>query len=235
MSRLTSPFEQATFSRRELLRATLVGGGMALSGLSLFRWLQGPPLTSQTFIGKANNYDVDMASIIRIGLHELGISEGAIKGKRILLKPNLVEPHKSSSHINTHPLVIRGAIEAFLSLGARSVIVGEGAGHRHDSLIVLENSGLGDILYEDRIPFKDLNTTEGHAVPNLGGYTTLKTLTFPRLFNKVDWIVSLAKMKTHHWGRCHLVDEKPVRRHARDVLWVAQKCSTPRRHTAIYS
>ena len=200
MSRLTSPFEQATFSRRELLRATLVGGGMALSGLSLFRWLQGPPLTSQTFIGKANNYDVDMASIIRIGLHELGISEGAIKGKRILLKPNLVEPHKSSSHINTHPLVIRGAIEAFLSLGARSVIVGEGAGHRHDSLIVLENSGLGDILYEDRIPFKDLNTTEGHAVPNLGGYTTLKTLTFPRLFNKVDWIVSLAKMKTHHWA-----------------------------------
>jgi uncharacterized protein (DUF362 family) len=173
---------------------------MALSGLSLFRWLQGPQLTSQTFIGQATNYEVDLASIIRIGLHELGISEGSIKDKRILLKPNLVEPHKSFSHINTHPLVIRGAIEAFLSLGARSVIVGEGTAHRHDSLMILEDSGLGDILYEDQIPFKDLNNTEGTSVPNLGRYTTLKTLTFPRLFNEVDWIVSLAKMKTHHWA-----------------------------------
>ncbi len=193
-------FEQATISRRELLRASLVGGGIALSGLSLFRWLHGPQLTSHVFIGQATNYEVDVASIIRIGLHELGIFEGSIKNKRILLKPNLVEPHKSFSHINTHPLVIRGAIEAFLSLGASSVIVGEGAGHRHDSLLVLENSGLGDILYEDRIPFKDLNTTEGTSVPNLGGYTTLKTLTFPRLVHEVDWIVSLAKMKTHHWA-----------------------------------
>jgi uncharacterized protein (DUF362 family) len=200
MPRPSSTCEQATLSRRELLRASLVGGGMALSGLSLFRWLHGPQLTSQTFIGQATNYEVDLASIIRIGLHELGISEGSIKDKRILLKPNLVEPHKSSSHINTHPLVIRGAIEAFLSLGAHSIIIGEGAGHRHDSLLVLENSGLGDILHEDQIPFKDLNTTEGKSVPNLGRYTKLKTLTFPRLFNEVDWIVSLAKMKTHHWA-----------------------------------
>ncbi len=168
MSHPSAAFEQGTISRRELLRATLVGGGMALSGLSLFRWIQGPQLTSQVFIGQATNYNVDLASIIRIGLHELGIFEGSIKNKRILLKPNLVEPHKSPAHINTHPLVVRGAIEAFLSLGARSVIIGEGAGHRHDSLMVLENSGLGDILHEDRIPFKDLNNTEGTSVPNLG-------------------------------------------------------------------
>jgi len=90
MSHLISTWGQATFSRRELLRATLVGGGLALSGLSIFRWLQSPQLTAQTFIGKASNYDIDMASSIRIGLHELGISESAIKGKRILLKPNLV-------------------------------------------------------------------------------------------------------------------------------------------------
>ncbi|HKY56202.1 MAG TPA: DUF362 domain-containing protein, partial [Anaerolineales bacterium] len=28
---------------------------------------------------------------------------------------------------------------------------------------------------------------------------SMRTLTFPALFKEVDWIVSVAKMKTHHW------------------------------------
>lgn len=192
--------ESATLSRRDLLRATLIGGGLALSGFSLLQWLKGPLLTASTFIGKANNYQVDIAHIIRRGLQELGITHTILTGKRILLKPNLVEPHRSSPHINTHPLVVRGAIEAFLSLGAASVVVGEGPGHRHDTLLVLEESGLGDVLYEDRIPFRDLNMMEGISIPNLGKQTRMTTLTFPRVIQEVDWIVSMAKMKTHHWA-----------------------------------
>ena len=192
--------EQSVISRREFLVASAIGGGLALSGFSLFHWLKGPPLTAQTFIGKAPDYQGDLAGLIRRGLSELGIHESAVKGKRILLKPNLVEPHQFSAHINTHPLVVRGAVEAFLSLGAASVVVAEGPGHRHDTLLVLEDSGLGDVLYEDRIAFHDLNTIDGWTVPNAGGYTNLATLTFPRLFQEVDWIVSMAKMKTHHWA-----------------------------------
>ena len=52
------------------------------------------------------------------GIRELGISPGELKGKRILLKPNLVETASGAPHINTHPLVLRGAIEAFLGLGS---------------------------------------------------------------------------------------------------------------------
>ncbi len=200
MSICSSPQTECTLSRREFLRATLIGGGLTLSGFSLFRWLTEPRLTSSTFIGKASHYQIDFAKLIREGLHELGVSTHELKGKRILLKPNLVEPHKSSVHINTHPLVVRGAVEAFLSLGAASVVVAEGPGHRHDTLLVLEDSGLADALYEDRIPFQDLNTMEGISMPNLGGHTKLTTLTFPRVVQQVDWVVSLAKMKTHHWA-----------------------------------
>jgi uncharacterized protein (DUF362 family) len=192
--------EQPTLTRRQLLQACLVGGGLAVSGFSLLQWLTGPRLTAQTFIGQAETYKADFALLIRQGLQELGVTPSEIKGKRILLKPNLVEPHKSLSHINTHPLVVRGAVEAFLHLGAGSVVIGEGPGHRHDTLFVLEESGLADVLYEDRIPFRDLNTMEGVAMPNLGGHTKLATLTFPRVVQEVDWVVSLAKMKTHHWA-----------------------------------
>lgn len=191
--------EQAQLSRRQILVASLVGGGMALSGFSLLKWLKGPALIEQTFIGKATNYQVDLATVIRAGLQELGMTN-AIKGKRILLKPNLVEPHKGVSHINTHPLIIRGAVEAFLFYGAESVLVGEGPGNRHDVYLVLEESGLADVLYADRIPFYDLNDLEGSPQTNLGRQTSLATLTFPQLLKEVDWIVSLPKMKTHHWS-----------------------------------
>lgn len=196
----THPTQQILLSRRELLKATLIGGGLALSGFSLLHWLKGPLLTASTFIGKAKDYQGDLAHLIRMGMQELGITSANLTGKRILLKPNLVEPHRAAPHINTHPLVVRGAIEAFLGLGAASVVVAEGPGHRHDALLVLEESGLGDVLYDDRIPFHDLNMMEGIAVPNKGKQTKLATLTFPRIIQEVDWIVSIAKMKTHHWA-----------------------------------
>jgi uncharacterized protein (DUF362 family) len=157
-------------------------------------------LGAETFIGKAASYEADLASIILSGLTELKVKPSEIKGKRILLKPNLIEPHAGSGHINTHPLVVRGAAEAFLRLGASKVLVAEGPGHSRDSLLVLEESGLGDVLLEDRLPFVDLNYDAVYTVQNKGGSTGLPTLTFPASLRQADWIVSLAKMKTHHWA-----------------------------------
>jgi uncharacterized protein (DUF362 family) len=157
-------------------------------------------MQSEVFIAGIANYTDDIASVILSGLKELGVSPSEIKDKRVLLKPNLVEVIRGASHINTHPLVIRGAIEAFLSLGASEVIVGEGQGHIRDSHYVIEESGLADVLYEDRIPFVDLNNDSLFSLPNKGRFSRLKELSFPRTLRDVDIIVSMAKMKTHHWA-----------------------------------
>ncbi len=47
-----------------------------------------------------------------------------IRGRSVLLKPNLVEDLPGPVH--THPVPIKAAAQCFLSLGARQVIVGEG-------------------------------------------------------------------------------------------------------------
>jgi uncharacterized protein (DUF362 family) len=143
---------------------------------------------------------MDLTSVILKGLQELGVTSQEIRGKRILLKPNLVETRPGSEHINTHPLVVRAAVEAFLHLGALRVLVAEGVGHRRDTLMVLEESGLADVLFEDRIPFIDLNYDTVFSIANNYGATSLATLNFPDTLKQVDWIVSLAKMKTHHWA-----------------------------------
>ncbi len=189
-----------TLTRRQLLKVFLAGGTLAALNTPFPAWPRHTTIQAQTFIGKAGSYQHDLRSIILKGLQELNITSADIKGKRILLKPNLVETHSGHAYINTHPLVVRGAIEAFLHLGAHTVLVGEGPGHRQDVLQILDESGLTPILQEDGIPFVDLNEQSGYRVPNQGQWTSLSHLTFPKVFREVDWIVSMPKMKTHHWA-----------------------------------
>jgi uncharacterized protein (DUF362 family) len=187
------------WSRRDFLKA-LAGGVVLASAYPLVQRFARPHLYADTFIGKVAGYELEMGDVIVRGLWELGVSTEEIRGKRILLKPNLVETSSGAIHINTHPLVMRGAVEAFLRLGADTIMVAEGPGHRRDTLDVLEESGLAEVLWEDRIKFHDLNYLTGYTVKNAGGMTRLSTLTFPGVFQEVDWIVSMAKMKTHHWA-----------------------------------
>ena len=191
---------QWSVTRRDVLLAAaaglVIGSGLLLVPKRYFRM----PQQAQSFVGSVADYQQDIAGVITRGIDELGILPAVLKGKPVLLKPNLVETALGAPHINTHPLVLRGAIEAFLRLGAASVMVAEGPGHRRDTLAVYEESGLAAVLTEDRIPFHDLNYISGYDLPNAGRQSSMRTLTFPALFKEVDWIVSVAKMKTHHWA-----------------------------------
>ncbi|GJL52881.1 MAG: (4Fe-4S)-binding protein [Nitrospirales bacterium] len=193
-------YSNSTWTRRTFLKVLLAGSTLVASSPCTASMSRESRLSAQVFIGRTGSYESNLRNVIERGLQELGISATEMNGKKILLKPNLVETHMASAHINTHPLVIRAAVEAFLSLGARQVVVGEGPGHRRDALHILEESGLGDVLYEDRIPFMNLNEQVGDPVQNLGQCTALSTLTFPAVFRDIDWIVSMPKLKTHHWA-----------------------------------
>lgn len=188
------------WTRREFLLGTFAAGVFALSGAFWFRGYNRRIKKADTFISKVPDYQADIKSVIISGMQALGVTSKEIKGKRVLLKPNLVEPLAHTNHINTHPLVVRGATEAFLSLGADRVTVAEGPGHCHDMFRTLEASGMADVLFEDRIPFIDLNRDDVFTVSNQGGYSTLKTLTFPAALRQADWVVSMPKLKTHHWA-----------------------------------
>ena len=188
------------FTRREFLFAGL--GGVALSAAGLYLW---PKIFRRkwrepAFIAKVPNYRADIAGVIISGFKALGVSPEEIRGKRILLKPNLVETEPGAIHINTHPAVVYGAAQAFLQLGAGQVIVAEGPGHCRDTLLLLEESGLAQVLADDRIPFVDLNYDQGYSTKNISRYSSLTNLTFPETLRQVDWVVSLAKLKTHHWA-----------------------------------
>lgn len=188
------------FSRREFVKAAAAGVAIAGLGLPLVRW--GRSLfepKKQVFAASVPGYDRDILRTLLDGFRELGVLPEEIKGKRVLLKPNLVEPHAGDGQINTHPLFLRACIEAFLTLGAASVMVGEGPGHRRDTYHCLETTGVGEILQEDGIRFSDLNYGPFHAIENRSNRSTLGSLYLPEALLEADLVVSVAKMKTHHW------------------------------------
>ena len=187
-------------TRRQFLKAGVMGGLGVYAGLTTGCRSQKSGSQTSTFIASVRNYQDNLRQILLRGFKEIGVSKEVILGKRILLKPNLVEPHLGSAHINTHPLVAFAAVEAFTELGAGSVVIGEGAGHYRDFHWVLEESGYTDILVKEGIKHIDLNSDTVTAVANLGQATKLRAFLVPNEVLKADLLVSIAKMKLHHWA-----------------------------------
>ena len=144
----------------------------------------------------AQAYDGRLVDIVRqgIGLFDLDVS-----GKRVVLKPNFVE-FDPRGVINTHPVLIAATIEVFRSLGAREVIVAEGPGHRRDTEHILTASGLLDTLRDAHARYVDLNLDAVRQTTLASHFTALRRLWIPETVAGADLLVSMPKMKTHHWA-----------------------------------
>lgn len=184
-------------------RAVLTGAGASLIAASTAQ-----PLlmhfenfwSSKVFIGKANSYSERLDLLIRKGLKELGLSPVWAKGKTVLLKPNLIEPLEGASHVTTHPAVIWATAEVFRHWHAAEVLVAEGSGHHRDADLILERSGVGEIVNDLGIEFVDLNHDGVVKVDNSFRASSLPYIYVPASVKNADIVVSIAKMKTHHWA-----------------------------------
>jgi uncharacterized protein (DUF362 family) len=153
-------------------------------------------LRSRVAILEARNYQASLQDLIRRGIDLFKLD---LKGKRILLKPNLVE-FDPNNVINTHPAVIEAAIDSFKRLGAKDVVVAEGPGHRRDNEYLLTASGIHDVITEHKVSYLDLNTDDVRVIKLRSSFTDLKQLYLPETLFKADLLVSMPKLKTHHWA-----------------------------------
>lgn len=95
------------------------------------------PKRSRVAVLCANHYSQQLDQVLREGLRLFPLD---LRGKKVVLKPNLVD-YLPGDAINTHPMVVLAAAEVFRCLGAKSVVVAEGPGHQRDTQLVLSQSG----------------------------------------------------------------------------------------------
>lgn len=187
--------EQPTLARRSLL----IGAGAAAAGMAAWPWLRDRlALPAPVFLARAQRYDGPLEQTIRDGLLATGIDPAGLRGRKVLLKPNLVEPSRLAPQVTTHPAMIVAAAEVFRRWGAH-VAVGEAPGHIRDTEMAVVESGLAEALIAARLDFRDLNYEEAVWTPNTGHRSKLPGFWFPRSVAEADLVVSLPKLKTHHW------------------------------------
>ena len=85
-------------------------------------------------------------------------------------------------------------------MGAKRVVVAEGPGHQRDTQLVLSESGYEESLRTEAIRFVDLNRDELVRMQLRSSYMGMKSLWFPRTVLEADFLVSMPKIKAHHWA-----------------------------------
>jgi len=154
------------------------------------------PRRSRVAILRVENYSQTLGETLFAGLRLFPLD---VRGKNVVLKPNLVD-YIAGNAINTHPLLVAAAAESFRRLGAKRVVVAEGPGHQRDTQLVLSQSGYAQSLRDNRIRFIDLNRDELIRVDLRASYTRMKHLWLPKTVLQADFLVSMPKVKAHHWS-----------------------------------
>lgn len=141
------------------------------------------------------HYDAPLDTVVRriFDDHRLDC-----KDKRVVIKPNLVE-FASGSPINTHPSLVKAVFEEALARGAARVTIAEGPGHRRATLDLADAAGYFDAMPQFERHFVDLNLDEVSQTVILRPQSKLAHIYLPKTILGSDLLISLAKMKTHHW------------------------------------
>jgi len=142
------------------------------------------------------SYKHDLLSVMYETLREF---DPPVRGKTVLLKPNFVGLDPLGI-MNTHPAVVAAARESFLRLGAAQVLIGDGPAMDRDTEAILESVSLREYAGPLSRIFVDLNIDDVKRVKLKTRASRLKELFLPKTVLGADFLVSMPKLKTHHWA-----------------------------------
>jgi len=162
-------------------RATTVGRAEPWAPVSIYR---------------AATYSEELYDLVRRIIAEHALD---VRGKRVVLKPNLVE-FDAHTVINTNPKLVHAALEAFRAAGAAEVRIAEGPGHRRVTLDLADAGGYFSTVPKFESVFTDLNLDEITRVALVRPQSRLQSLFLPNTVLGCDLLVSMPKLKTHHWA-----------------------------------
>jgi uncharacterized protein (DUF362 family) len=122
-----------------------------------------------------------------------------IRGKRVVLKPNIAD-YAPDRPIQTDPRLVEALVLHLKALGAGEIVLAEGPPHDRDTEILFRRAGFEALAERQGIALVDLNYDDFQAVRNPDPRALLGELFVPRTVLAADVLVSVAKMKTHRFA-----------------------------------
>lgn len=202
-------------SRRALFRLAL-GGGILAGGAVVYeqtknvgfdkwaRWmLRGQTArfapASRVALAAVPSYDADLVGAVRALWRDANGPD--LQNANVVIKPNLVD-FVPGRPCYTMPQVTEALIH-FLreELRVKKIVVGEGMTFRRDPHAILLDTGYRAMLDRLGVEFVELNYDDLVKIPLRGGYAKMDSLFMARTVAEADALISVPKMKTHHWTR----------------------------------
>lgn len=204
-------------SRRGFLRLGLLGsisaGAAVINHLTeqvgftnWFRWtLRGQmnrwAAPAPVALMRAGTYEEDLLPRVREGWRLAQMPD--MRGARLVVKPNLVDSLPGHP-LFTDPRVTEAVILLAKEQGAANIVVAEGPTFRRDSRAVLVETGYEELLSRLGVEFVDLNYDDLVRIPLKGGFSRMESLLLARTIHDADLLISVPKLKTHHWTQVSL-------------------------------
>ena len=187
--------ENPLISRRRWVAAAGAAVSLPAAGMEGCARLTQGRAWEPVSIHRVKEYSDDLYGLIRTILAEHRVG---VVGKRVVLKPNLVE-FDERTVINTNPKLVHAALEAFRAAGAADVRIAEGPGHRRLTLDLADAGGYFATIPQFESVFTDLNLDDVTSTPLRAPKSRLSSLYLPNTVLGCDLLVSMPKLKTHHW------------------------------------
>ena len=126
-----------------------------------------------------------------LGESPLLLDKAAVRGKRVLVKPNLLTDRAPDKAVTTHPSLLRLVIRHLKSAGA-TVSVGDSPASAANLQSVLERTGVGEVCRDEGVPFVSFEQAGALSLESDGFRFTIA-----KAVAEADLVVSIPKVKSH--------------------------------------
>ncbi len=117
-----------------------------------------------------------------------------VRGKRVLLKPNILSDTAPEKAVTTHPVFLEAAIKLVQEKGAEKIFVGDSPGFQPPGFNG-RVSGLGPLAEKMGVKWADF--TKGKTEISCPEGKVQKSFSVGGILKEVDCIINLPKLKTH--------------------------------------
>jgi uncharacterized protein (DUF362 family)/Pyruvate/2-oxoacid:ferredoxin oxidoreductase delta subunit len=148
---------------------------------------------TKVYLTSCRDYDASLIlEKMTAGLSHLGIGSGVLEGKRVLIKPNLLNASLPEKAIVTHPEFFRAALRLVKAWGGKPVMAESPAFQPLTK--VMKKAGYDRVVDEEACEVADPRQT---AILFHEGQSKFKRFEISKVLFDADVVINLPKFKTH--------------------------------------